>query len=185
MKFLEFFRSAEIDDKDPRRNAQDSKLESSFGTSPSSVSPARHPPNTPAAVSQGIKIKGEISGHGDLFLDGEFEGKIRIDSGTLTVGTNARVRAEIEAPEIIVRGDVIGTLKGRERVHIWSTGKLIGDIQTRGIVIDDGAVLCGTVGDPQASVLEGTAPDVSLSEKDSLPQPYGPEPSPAAKGASA
>ena len=172
MTFLEFFRSPESDDKDPRRKAQDSKLESSFGASPSSVSAARHPPNTPAAVSQGIKIKGEISGHGDFFLDGEFQGKIRIDSGTFTVGPNARVRAEIEAPEIIVRGDVIGTLKGRERVHLSSTGKLIGDIEThaRGLAIDEGAVLCGTVVDFQTSV-----------------QPPSPEPPPPprAKGASA
>ena len=173
------------------RKAQNSKLESSPGASPSSVSSAQHPgtagrqdsPN--AGVSQGIKIKGEISGHGDLFLDGEFEGKIGMASGTLTVGPNARIRADIEAPEIIVRGDVIGTLKGRERVHIWSTGKLIGDIETHRIVIDDGAVLCGTVSDPQASVLEGAAPEVSLGEKDPLPQPSSPEPPPRAKGASA
>jgi cytoskeletal protein CcmA (bactofilin family) len=146
------------------RKAQDSKLESSSGASLSSASTAQHPPNTPPAVSQGIKIKGEISGHGDLFLDGEFEGKIRIDSGTLTVGPNARVRAEIEATEIIIRGDVIGTLKASERVHIWGTGKLTGNMETRGIVIDDGAVLFSTVAAP-------------------LPQPSDPEPPPRAKGA--
>jgi cytoskeletal protein CcmA (bactofilin family) len=157
------------------RKAQEGKVESSSGASPSSVSAAQHPPNTPAAVSQGIKIKGEISGHGDLFLEGEFEGKIRIASGTLTVGPNARVRAEIEATEIIIRGEVTGTLKASERVHIRSTGKLTGDIETQGIVIDDGADLRGTVAVPQAS----------LSEKDHLPQPSSPEPPPPAKGASA
>ena len=175
------------------RKAHGSKLESSSGALPSSVSSAQHPstatpqdsPNTSAAVGQGIKIKGEICGHGDLFLDGEFEGKIRIASGTFTVGRNARVRAEIEAPEIIIRGDVIGTLKASERVHIWSTGKLAGDIETRSIVIDDGAVLSSMVAAPQASVREGTAPEVSLSEIDHPPQPSSPGPPPRAKGASA
>ena len=157
------------------RKPQDSKLESSSGASPSSVSAAQHSPNTPATVSQGIKIKGEISGHGDLILDGEFEGKIRLASGTLTVGPNARVRAEIEATEIIIRGEVTGTLKASKRVHIWRIGKLTGDIETHGIVIDDGAVLRGTVAVPQAS----------LSEKEHLPQPSSPEPPPRAKGASA
>ena len=85
----------------------------------------------PPAVSQGIKIKGEISGHGDLFLEGEFEGKIRMASGTITVGPNARVWAEIEATEIIIRGEVTGTLKASERVHIWSTGILKGDTENR------------------------------------------------------
>jgi cytoskeletal protein CcmA (bactofilin family) len=157
------------------RKAQDSKLESSSGASPSFVSAAQHPPNMPPVVSRGIKIKGEISGHGDLFLEGEFEGKIRIASGTLTVGPNARVRAEIEAPEIIIRGEVTGTLKASERVHIWRIGKFTGDIETHGIVIDDGAVLRGTV----------TVPQTSLSEEDHLPQPSSPEPPPLAKGASA
>jgi cytoskeletal protein CcmA (bactofilin family) len=34
----------------------------------------------------------------------------------------------VGAPEVIIRGEVIGTLKSCERVHIWSTGKLRGDI---------------------------------------------------------
>jgi cytoskeletal protein CcmA (bactofilin family) len=46
---------------------------------------------------------------------------------------------------------VIGTLKASERVHIWSTGKLTGDMETRGIVIEDGAVLFSTVDTPQAT----------------------------------
>jgi cytoskeletal protein CcmA (bactofilin family) len=139
------------------READNSKL----GALPSSVSSTQQPagpqdaPNTPSAAGQGFKIKGEISGHGDLFLDGGFEGRICIASGTLTVGPNARVRAEIEASEIILRGDVIGTLKASERVHIWSTGKLMGDIETRAIVIDDGAVLRSTVAAPQDSCAKG------------------------------
>jgi cytoskeletal protein CcmA (bactofilin family) len=167
------------------RKPQDSNRESSSGASPSFVSAAQHPPNVPPAVSQGIKIKGEISGHGDLFLEGEFEGKIRIASGTLTVGPNARVRAEIEATEIIVRGEVTGTLKASELVQIWSTGKLTGDIETHGIVINDGAVLCGTVAVPQASLFLKLFPLIKVDETDQPPQPSSPEPPPRAKGASA
>ncbi|PYU57236.1 MAG: hypothetical protein DMG55_21075 [Acidobacteria bacterium] len=83
---------------------------------------------------------GEISGQGDLYLDGEFEGKIRIADGSFIVGPNAYVTAEIEAREIIIHGEVIGTLKG-ERVQVSSTGRVTGDMETRGIVIEDGAVL--------------------------------------------
>jgi len=168
------------------RKSEDSKLKSSPEASPSSVPSAQHsgtlaPQDSvgkPAAVSQGIKINGEISGHGDLFLDGEFEGKIRLASGTFTVGPNARVSAEIEAPEVIIRGEVIGTLKACERVHIWSTGKLTGDMETRGIVIEDGAVLNSKVVVPQAPV-----PEVSASEIDRPAQPSSSEPLPRAKSA--
>jgi cytoskeletal protein CcmA (bactofilin family) len=170
------------------RKTEDTKPKPSPGASPSSVSSAQHlgtatpqhSVGTPPAVSQGIKIKGEISGHGDLFLDGEFEGKICLASGTFRVGPNARVRAEIEAPEVIIRGEVIGTLKACQRVHIGSTGKLTGDMETRGIVIEDGAVLVSKVAVPQAAVAE-----VSAGEMDRPAQPSSPEPLPRAKRAGA
>ena len=130
------------------RKAEENKAQPAPDTSPSGVPSPRHPPaapppvspNAPAWVSQGIKIKGEISGRGNLFLDGVFEGNIHIADGSFTVGPNARVTAEIEAREIIVHGEVIGTLKG-ERVQVSSTGRVTGDMETRGIVIEDGAVL--------------------------------------------
>lgn len=101
--------------------------------------------NAAACVSQGIKIKGDIHGREDLFIDGTLQGKIHITDGTVTVGPNGRVNAEIEAREIIVRGEVTGTLKAQERVQIWSSGRAIGDVQTRRIAIEDGAVLRGRV----------------------------------------
>jgi cytoskeletal protein CcmA (bactofilin family) len=97
--------------------------------------------NAPAGVSQGIRIKGEITGQGDFFVHGEIEGKISLGNGTLTVAPHSRVHAEIEARAVEIHGEVIGALKACERVHVWSTGKLTGDIETRGIVIEDGAIL--------------------------------------------
>jgi cytoskeletal protein CcmA (bactofilin family) len=97
-------------------------------------------PDVPASISQAIRIKGEISGRGDLFWDGVLEGKIRITDGNFTVGRNARINAEIEAREIIIHGEVKGTLRG-ERVQVSSTGKVTGDVETHGIVIEDGAML--------------------------------------------
>jgi cytoskeletal protein CcmA (bactofilin family) len=111
---------------------------------------AQEPANELAAVSQGIKIKGEVSGEGDFYIEGELEGNLRLSSGTFTVGPSARVNAEIEARMVIIRGEVIGTLKGCERVHIFSTGKLTGNIETRGIVIEDGAILHSRVAVPPA-----------------------------------
>ena len=135
------------------RKPEENKPQSALNALPSIVPLPRSPaaaaprvsPNAPSCVTQGIKIKGEISGREDLFLDGTFEGKIHIAGGNFTVGPNAHVNAEIEAREIIIRGEVIGTLKARERVQVWSTGRVTGDMETRGIVIEDGAILRGKV----------------------------------------
>ncbi len=100
------------------RKPEENKPQSALDALPSTVPPPRRPAaaapvssNAPACVTQGIKIKGEVSGREDLVLDGEFEGKIHIANGIFTVSLNAHINAEIEAREIIVRDKVIGTLK--------------------------------------------------------------------------
>lgn len=114
------------------------------------VSPAQAAPDLTlsravACISQGIRIKGEITGSEDLFVDGEIEGRIQVTEGTVTVGPNGRVQGQTEAREVAVRGLVDGNIAGADRVHIWHTGKTKGDIRAKRIAIDDGAVVRGKV----------------------------------------
>ena len=96
-----------------------------------------------ACVSQGIRIKGEIAGSEDLFIDGHIEGKVSVPNATVTVGPNATVKAEISSREIIVRGRVEGKLTGSERVQVWSTARINGDVKAEKIGIEEGAELHG------------------------------------------
>jgi cytoskeletal protein CcmA (bactofilin family) len=143
--------------------AENGKQKSSSSASPSpdrsaqQLSAAALPDSSrpPGVVSQGIKIKGEISGQGDFFLDGGLEGKVYIPDGTFTVGPNGRVSAEIEAREIIIHGEVIGTLKAHERLQICGTARVTGDMETRGIVVEDGAILHSKVATPEPTSKAG------------------------------
>lgn len=112
-----------------------------------------------ACISQGIKIKGEVTGKEDLFVDGVLEGKLEMSGGSVTVGPNGKVKADIHAREIIVRGDVEGKLIGRDRVQLWNTGHVIGEVQTDRLAIEDGAVLRGKVeaGKPVGKGSESTS----------------------------
>ncbi len=98
-----------------------------------------------ACIAQGIKIKGEITGKEDLFVDGTVEGKLEMGNGTVTVGPNGKVKADISAREIVVRGQVEGKLDGTEKVQLWSTGRVEGEVRTQRLAIEDGAVLRGQV----------------------------------------
>jgi cytoskeletal protein CcmA (bactofilin family) len=121
------------------------------GTAPSGNSNPSAAPNVPvssraaACITQGIKIKGEISGKEDLFIDGNLEGKLDITGSSVTIGPNGKVKADIQAREIIVRGSVQGKLIGRDRVQLWNTGNVTGEVQTDRLAIEDGAVLRGKV----------------------------------------
>jgi len=99
-----------------------------------------------ACISQGIKIKGELSGSEDLFVDGVVEGKLTLTTNScLTIGPNGHVKADVSAREVIVRGKIEGKVTGRDKVQLWSTGQVIGEVQTDRLAIEDGALLRGRV----------------------------------------
>src|SRR3984893_12912028 len=98
-----------------------------------------------ACISHGIRINGEVNGSEDLFIDGHLEGKLNLGNSTLTVGPNGEIKADIYAREVVVRGRVDGKIVGREKIQLWSTGNVAGDLQTERLVIEDGAVLRGKV----------------------------------------
>src|SRR5271163_3320478 len=63
----------------PKINAQPAA-----STPPTTTNAAR----SGASISQGIKIKGEVTGSEDLYVDGHVEGKLNLSNGTLTIGPN-------------------------------------------------------------------------------------------------
>ena len=101
--------------------------------------------NAAACISQGIRIKGEVTGSEDLFVDGQVDGKLSLTNGSLTIGPNGQVRADVTAREVIVRGKVEGKVSGRDKVQLWSTGQVTGEVQTDRLAIEDGAMLRGKV----------------------------------------
>jgi len=144
--------------------------ESSTSTVPATSSPAVVPPSAPApssfalpaspraaCISQGIRIKGEVTGNEDLFVDGLVEGKLNLTTNCcLTVGPNGTVKADLNAREIVVRGKVEGKVTARDKLQLWSSGQITGEVQTGRLAIEEGALLRGKV---EAGKQAGKAPD--------------------------
>jgi len=99
----------------------------------------------PACVSRGIKIKGEVNGTEDLFVDGVVDGKITIMNSMVTIGPNATVKAEITSRDLVVRGRADGKFTATERIQLWHTARVHGDLKSQRISIEDGAELSGKV----------------------------------------
>lgn len=98
-----------------------------------------------AHIGKSVVIKGELSGSEDLYLDGEVEGTIELQRNALTLGPNGRIRAHINAKEVIIHGKVDGNIRGSDRVELKRTAVLVGDIQTQRITIEDGAYFKGSI----------------------------------------
>lgn len=128
--------------------AENSSTASGFGKSQSldSSNSFSDSPRAAASIGQGIRIKGEVSGTEDLFVDGIVEGKLNLAADCcLTIGPNGNIKADLVAREIIVRGKVEGKVIARDKLQIGSTGEINGEVQTGRLAIEDGATLRGKV----------------------------------------
>ena len=107
--------------------------------------PASTPADSAARLSAGLQVKGEISGNEDLHVDGSIEGSIQLEGRKLTVGTSAKVTADVVAREVVVYGSVKGNLRARDRIEIKKDGSVVGDLTTARIMIEDGAYFKGLI----------------------------------------
>lgn len=98
-----------------------------------------------ATIGRTVVIKGEISGNESLYIDGRIEGTLTFKDNRVTVGRNGVVAANIAAREVVIMGKVTGNIECSDRVDIRSEGSLTGDIVSRRISVEDGALLRGSV----------------------------------------
>lgn len=135
-------------------------------SSPAAVAPVRtgSPAATRNVLSSDVEIKGSVKFTNDLVVDGKIEGDITSD-GNLTVGENARIKAEIQTATVIVYGKVHGNLTATDRVELKASAEVIGDIKAKTLSIEAGAIFVGksTVGTPASvgSPQPASAPPVT------------------------
>lgn len=105
--------------------------------------------STRNVLSSDVEIKGTVKFQHDLIVDGKIEGDIQ-STGNLTIGENARIKAEVKTGSVIVYGKVHGNLIAVERVELKASAEVVGDIKAKVLTIEAGAIFVGksTVGTP-------------------------------------
>src|SRR5579883_1105112 len=98
-----------------------------------------------AVLGKSVIVKGQIFSREDLTIDGEVEGTVELQEHRLTVGPNGKVTASIKAREIVVLGTIHGNVETTDKIDIRKEAKLVGDIRTARIVIEDGAYFKGNI----------------------------------------
>lgn len=106
--------------------------------------PETEPRNT-AMIGKSVKVVGEIFTKEDLYVDGDVEGTIESQDNKVTIGPNGRVQANIKAREVIILGQVQGNVETSDKVDIRKDAKLVGNITTARISIEDGALFKGSI----------------------------------------
>ena len=95
-----------------------------------------------AVIGRSTRVRGRISGDGDLRIDGSVEGDITI-GGDLVVTEGARAASNVVAGAVTVGGELEGDIRASGLVAIAAGARVRGDIQGDLVAIDDGAEYVG------------------------------------------
>lgn len=95
-------------------------------------------------LDKGTNVTGELEFSGTLRIDGNFQGSISTGD-SLVIGEHAVVHADIKVGEIEIHGQFFGSIEAKNRVEVFPSGRVRGDIHTPLLCVNGGAVLDGGI----------------------------------------
>ena len=93
-------------------------------------------------ISAGVLIEGKINSNGNIRIDGTINGNVMAD-GNITVGENGEINGEINGEVVTLGGRVLGSVTAKEKLTLEAKSYLKGDLLTKILVIDAGAIFDG------------------------------------------
>src|SRR6185369_17336365 len=95
-------------------------------------------------VGGGTEVTGEANFKAMMRIDGHLSGRVSSSSGTLIVGANGKVDANIEVAVAVIHGTINGDIIATQRLELGRAAKVNGNIQTPSLIIEQGAVFEGS-----------------------------------------
>ncbi len=114
---------------------------------PVAAAPRMTEPSRPVAIlGPSVVVKGEIRSEEDLMIEGEVQGLVEAIGHRITIGPTGNLQTSgVKAREVVVMGKMKGSVEATEKVYIRKDAQLVGDVQTAGIIIEDGAYFKGGI----------------------------------------
>lgn len=94
-------------------------------------------------VGAGTVLTGETDFTSMLRVDGHLTGRVTSEEGTLIIGSTGQVDANIDVAAAMVNGLVNGDIIASEKIELGRTARVVGNIQTPRLIIEDGGILEG------------------------------------------
>lgn len=112
------------------------------GSAPISLSPTSKGSDLRSIIDVGTTIKGDIETEGSIRIGGILIGNVKA-KGKLVMGSQASVIGNIMAENADIEGKVEGNMQITQRLELKPSARVIGDIKTTRLVIDEGAIFDG------------------------------------------
>lgn len=91
-------------------------------------------------IDQGTELQGDLNFKGSFRIEGNFKGNITSDS-LLIIGEKGKVEADVKVGQIIINGEIRGTVQASDRIEIHNKGRVFGTIITPNLIVEEGAFL--------------------------------------------
>ena len=132
-----------------------------------------------AFIDQGSEFEGKLSFRDTVRIDGRFRGEIASEN-TLIVGESGEIEASIRSNTIVISGSVDGDVSAGQKVTLHKTARVDGNVETKCLVMEDGAILNGQVKMTSPDAKSGTGSLKAVSG--GTPKPDAPEKADAPEG---
>jgi cytoskeletal protein CcmA (bactofilin family) len=99
--------------------------------------------NNITILTPDVEIKGTIKFDKVMKVDGKFEGEMVTNEGELIVGKTGAVKANVKVKNASIEGKLDGNIVATEKVELKHNAQLLGDLQARTLVIEEGVVFVG------------------------------------------
>ena len=117
-------------------------------------------------VGGGTVVTGEANFKAMMRIDGHLSGRVSSSSGTLIVGANGKVDANIEVAVAVIHGTINGDIIATQRLELGRAAKVNGNIQTPSLIIEQGAMFEGSCKMVQmATAADKAKKDTKVEEK--------------------
>ena len=93
-------------------------------------------------IGEGSYFKGEFTLNGTLRVDGCYEGEI-LEVDNVFVGQTGKVKSNIKTVSVVIEGIIIGNIEAKNRVMLMPTSRVLGEIRTPELIIQNGVILEG------------------------------------------
>ncbi|HVF46655.1 MAG TPA: polymer-forming cytoskeletal protein [Pyrinomonadaceae bacterium] len=124
-------------------------------------------------IGHGTTLTGETEFHAMLRVDGHLVGTVSSEAGTLIIGTNGQVDANIAVAAAMINGTVNGDVIATEKLQLGRTARVMGNIQSPRLIVEEGAILEGG-----CTMLK--ARETQEEQAGNAAAPYEEQPAPAA-----
>jgi len=113
-------------------------------------------------IGENSVFEGRFYVSGSILIEGKFEGDIKTED-QVTVGPTGKVKTDIHARRVTVGGTLIGNITATEEVSLLENGKVLGNVSTPKLIVEQGVVIQGMV-----SITAGRSESIPQIIKDSF-----------------